>query len=187
MTDFTHIAQKFTDSLTAVLPCKQDKSPLLPTNWKGGFPVSNFIDVPAVGLICGVISGGIEVLDCDNHQRDAADNLKALSEIPEVKKIFDTYRLPIESTQGGGYHIIWRALNIEGNQKLAQRLNDKNRPDAFFETKGEGGYIVCYPSNGYQLIKNDIFNIADIFKWILSSSVARPFFRQFLSTLSLSK
>lgn len=49
-------------------------------------------------------------------------------------------------TKSGGWHIIYRAANSEGNQKLAHRKEGK---EATIETRGNGGLIFAAPSTGY--------------------------------------
>ena len=51
-------------------------------------------------------------------------------------------------TKSGGWHIIYRAANVEGNQKLAHR---KNCEEAMIETRGRGGLIFAAPSIGYAI------------------------------------
>lgn len=142
------------------LPTKEDKSPDCSDTWKKEFVELNFANAYGIGIKCGKESGGIECMDFDNHQGDATDNLKRYMVIPEVLEIYNQYNLPIEKTQGGGYHLLYRCEKIDGNRKLALRwIKELNRPDAFIETKGEGGYFCCDPTPGYKTIKNDICNI----------------------------
>lgn len=65
--------------------------------------------------------------------------------------------LPVVQTRSGGYHILYRCDNPEGNQKLASRpatpeeeaQGDKVK--VLIETRGVGGYIVAYPTPGYEI------------------------------------
>lgn len=146
----------------ACLPTKEDKSPLIGKNWKDGFSEEYFTEAKGIGIICGSLSDGLECLDFDNHFSDAKENLKAFLDIPEVAEIYQQYKLPIESTKNGGYHLLFRCEKNEGNRKLAQRLNDEQRPDAIIETRGQGGYFCAWPTPGYKVIRNDILNVAKI-------------------------
>ena len=146
----------------ACLPVKRDKTPLLGQNWKQGFNADVFTHAEGIGIICGQASGGLECLDFDNHFGDAKQILTSYLEIPEVADIYKKHRLPIESTQRGGYHLLFRCQKNEGNRKLAQRLNADKRPEATIETRGEGGYFVAAPTPGYTVIRNDITKIATI-------------------------
>lgn len=153
------VFKKYKESGFLCLPTKKDKSPLLPQNWKNGFDEEYFKDAEGIGLICGEKSGGLECLDFDNHFNDARKNLSAFVDIPEVNEIYRKYKFPIELTMNGGYHFLYRCSKNEGNRKLAQRwMEEQKRPDAIIETRGEGGYFVAYPTIGYKVVRNDIFN-----------------------------
>lgn len=153
------IVQKYINSGLSCLPCRLDKSPYYPKSWLSEFELSEFDNIPAIGIKCGDISSGLECLDFDNHFNDAIENLKTFLSIPEVNTIYQKYKLPIESTQRGGFHLLYRCHKNEGNRKLAQRLNDKGKPEAIIETRGNNGYFVAAPSPGYKVIRNDILNI----------------------------
>lgn len=144
------------------LPVKRDKSPLLPSNWRNGFDADVFAQAEGIGIICGAPSNGLECLDFDNHFGDAKQILTKYLEIPEVAEVYRKHRLPIESTQRGGFHLLFRCTKNDGNKKLAQRLNTDKRPEALIETRGEGGYFVAAPTPGYTVIRNDITQTATI-------------------------
>jgi hypothetical protein len=158
------IIKKYLEHGYELIPCKLDKSPLLQTSWKTHFDIDSFKNVDAIGIKCGELNGGLECLDLDSHDGKAKERLTLL--IENIKPLYDKYKFPIERSQNGGYHLLYRCEKIEGNLKLASipKMNDKGKwiPDAIFETRGEGGYFVVYPSKGYELIKNDIFNIPTI-------------------------
>lgn len=148
--------KKYSEAGFACLPTKPDKSPDVKGTWKGGV-TSGYETANGIGIICGSISGNLECYDFDNHFGDAKDNLSAF--IFQIKDLYDKHKFPIESTLTGGYHLIYRCDKIEGNKKLASKPKQENgkwRPDAIIETRGEGGYFVAAPTNGYKVIKNDI-------------------------------
>ena len=155
------VFKKYKEAGFACLPCKRNKAPLLSQTWNQGFESDVFQNAEAIGIICGEISGGLECLDFDNHFGDAKATLGKYLSIPEVNEIYTTYKLPIESTMSGGFHLMYRCRKIEGNRKLASRLKD-GRPDAIIETRGEGGYFVSAPSPGYSVIRNDIHVVKEI-------------------------
>ncbi len=76
-------------------------------------------------------------------------------------------RLLWERTPTGGWHLVWRCDEIEGNQKLATRppTNEELRvnPRATFttliETRGKGGQFQVAPSPGYELVQGDWTNL----------------------------
>jgi len=168
------ISYEYKENGINVLPTKADKSPniahwqQLQTRMIETKEISqNFKTAHGIAMICGKISGGLEVLDFDNHQFDARIRFNEFMKIDEVKQICESHNLPIETTQGGGYHIFYRCSKIEGSQKLAQKpmfnkKNNKWRPDAIIETKGEGGYLICHPTPKYNLIRGDLMLIEEI-------------------------
>lgn len=155
------VFKKYKEAGFACLPCKRDKAPLLSQTWNQGFESEVFRNAEVIGIICGEISGGLECLDFDNHFGDAKENLGKYLAIPEVNEIYTRYKLPIESTMSGGFHMMYRCKKNDKNKKLATRLKD-GRPDAIIETRGEGGYFVAAPSPGYKVIRNDIHVVNEI-------------------------
>jgi len=148
----------------ATLPTKPDKSPDVKGTWKEGVKdLSQYKH--GIGVICGNASQGLECIDFDNH---FGDSQKVMAQFltGDVKKIYEKYKLPIEKTLSGGFHLLYRCAVISGNQKLASRpkkdKNDKWVPDTIIETRGEGGYFVIAPTEGYKVVRNDILRIAKI-------------------------
>jgi hypothetical protein len=108
-----------------------------------------------VGLVCGAVSGGLEMLELEGRAvaaglLDAARQLAADSGLGEVwAKAFGGY---MEATPSGGLHVLYRLADIAvpGNLKLARRptLDNPTRPEVLAETRGEGGYVVVAPTGG---------------------------------------
>jgi hypothetical protein len=169
------------------MPVTVKKQPVV-KGWQTLFKKHNLINCEAVGLVCGKLSGNVEVIDIDlKYSLDGLlyENYKRLiNEInPEIIK-----KLVIQKTMNGGYHFIYRCEKIEGNLKLASRsttndeknktyleelskgatkeeskkraTNDKVR--VLLETRGEGGMIVCYPSKGYEFVQGDWYSITEL-------------------------
>lgn len=160
------IIQKYWSLGLATLPTKQDKSPFGLKTWKGGVTdLMAYQNCFGIGVICGSISGNLECLDFDNHFGDAKENISQF--IDEIGDLYKQYQFPIESTTSGGFHLLYRCERIEGNLKLASRpkydeKSQKFSPDAIIETRGEGGYFVCAPTEGYEFVRNKINNIPTI-------------------------
>ena len=150
----------------SVLPVNEDKMPALRKSWHDGFTPDEFNSTDRIAIICGKKSGGLECLDFDNHQGDAKERIKDFVE--NAKSIFERYPLVVSSTMSGGYHVVYRCEFIEGNLKLASTpvKDDKGRykPDTVIETRGQGGYFVAAPSQGYKVIRGDYANIPTISK-----------------------
>jgi hypothetical protein len=161
------IAQKYIEAGFSILPIKKDKSPAVP-KWAGvKFNPADFEGAKGIGIKCGKESNGLECFDFDNHFGDAKQTLSQFLNTPEVKTIYENYKLPIQSTQNGGFHLLYRCKVVDGNKKLASRplldeTKSKWRPDAIIETRGDGGYFCAYPTDGYKVIRNDIFTVPEI-------------------------
>ncbi|QLA20885.1 DUF3987 domain-containing protein [Desulfolutivibrio sulfoxidireducens] len=167
----------------SVLPTRKDtKAPL--TTWKAyqerqaSQPeIERWFSAPdtALALVCGRVSGNLEMLDFDLKGEAFAawaDVVKA-----EAPGLFE--RLVIERSQSGGRHAAYRCpdMIIPGNRKLAmraihtpddaeveidgKRFKPRRHEDGFLvelvliETRGEGGYFLCAPTPGYELIQGD--------------------------------
>lgn len=152
-------AKKYLDSGVNVIALKSNKTPL--GAWKKYQTIlnnvnGNFERAEAIGTVCGAISNNLEVLDFDT-KHDLTGSLWQdflfACELEGLGSLLNT--LPIVQTRSGGYHILYRCEVIEGNKKIA--LNKVG--EAIIETRGEGGYIVAYPSPNYTLLQNTPFEI----------------------------
>lgn len=179
------------------MPITKGKRPIL-KNWQISTDVHDLSNCYGVGLVCGKLSGNLEVIDID-------------CKYDLTKMLFESYKrmiheadptllskLVVQATMNGGFHLIYRCSEIGGNVKLANRptteeernltfqeeyakfiadpkvkneqeaqnkanrarQNDKVR--VLIETRGEGGYIACFPSNGYKIIYGDFYSIQEI-------------------------
>jgi P4 family phage/plasmid primase-like protien len=117
-----------------------------------------------VGFACGEVSGGLEVIDLDGGA--FADQY-----VETVKKnvpgLID--RLVIEQSPSGGKHYAYRCADVAGNTALAKTTAElpghKRGVDGLttlIETRGQGGYIVVYPTRGYTLQQGDWRNVPSI-------------------------
>jgi len=158
----TEAFRRYSDAGMKVLPTKESKAPSSPKSWLNGLPESEFNGAYGIGVVCGPMSGGLECFDFDNHFGDADDVMHDYLMNAEAYRIIDKYKLPIEKTVGGGYHLLFRCSENAGNTKLARRANIDGRPEALIETRGNNGYFCAYPTLGYDVIENDIFQINEI-------------------------
>lgn len=111
-----------------------------------------------VALLC---TGGLEGVDID-VKHDKAGTIA--EEYFAHVKTFEggealLQKCIIQKTKSAGYHIIYRAANVEGNQKLTRR---KGSQEAVIETRGPGGLLFISPSPGYQVERGDFLQIPEI-------------------------
>jgi len=160
-------AREYLKAQLSVIPTKEDKIPALPS-WKPYQsqrikeediePLFSGANVKGLAIICGAISGGLEVIDVDTkHDTTGSlwEELRSLLEdnLPELYN-----SLVIAQTRSGGYHIYYRCSSIAGNLKLSIKENR----EVLIETRGEGGYVIAPPSPGYSFIQGDPSKIAII-------------------------
>jgi hypothetical protein len=122
-----------------------------------------------IGLVCGAVSGGLELLEFENAKAYAefvaAATDAGLGEL--VERIEGGY---LEESPGGGRHWLYRCPELGGNTKLARRPGVGGTVEVLIETRGEGGYVVCAPSAGkvhpsgrpYRLLQGGFSAIARI-------------------------
>lgn len=166
-------AYEYIEKGICVIPTNENKIPCI-TTWKKyqdkiitieeaeeGFELPY---AKTISVVCGKSSRNLEVIDIDtkydltgklfeNYLQDIADN------DPDLRNA-----LLIIQTRSGGYHLYYHCDKIEGNQKLAQRPasaeelsqnpNDKIR--VLIETRGQGGYVVAPPSEGYKITQGQV-------------------------------
>lgn len=113
-------------------------------------------DTTAVAIICGAVSGKLEIIDIDVKYKPGIDAVLFLAIEAIYPELFK--RIRIHGTPSGGYHLLYRVDTgtIPGNKKLAGRPRTENDPPKpininFLETRGEGGYAVAPPSLGYSV------------------------------------
>jgi hypothetical protein len=133
-----------------------------------------------IAVICGAVSGNLEVIDVDCKYGIKWEEYEA--------KILDAHpelfgRLKIIRTKSNGYHIYYRCESIEGNQKLAERsatddekfINPNAKQFVLIETRGEAGYVIAPPSEGYTSLDKNEIPIITIDERDLLLSIARSF------------
>lgn len=149
----------------SIIPTKEDKSPAIPS-WKefqqrrmvNGEIDKHFGFAIAVGIVCGKISGNLEVIDIDCKYDKKGTLAKEFFELlkDNIPDVFS--KLIIAQTKNKGWHIYYRCKKTEGNQKLAKNSNN----EVLIETRGEGGYVIAPPSPGYLLKQGNWNEIPEI-------------------------
>jgi len=127
------------------------------SDWGSEFPKDDFdkFDFTEIGICTGVISSGLEAIDFDIDGKPADEQKAIMQEFQRRAGSDLVAKLTIQQTQSGGFHIIYRCSQIEGNRVLARDADG----NVLIETRGEGGFVKCYPSTGYKLIRNGFENI----------------------------
>lgn len=105
-----------------------------------------------VGIICGKVSGGLEMLEIEAARMGSEHLDKVWNAMIEqgVGDLWVTLTENLgycESTPSGGIHILYRIedQDVPGNTKIAL---DPTGKITYAETRGEGGFVVVAPSGG---------------------------------------
>jgi hypothetical protein len=153
--------EKYINAGLACLPTGADKVPAIPkgSSWKGGWNNrAEYESSHGIGILCGKVSGNLEIIDFDNSFGDIQKIFEAFLDIEDIKQIIEKYDFPIQRTKRAGYHLIYRCDLIEGNQKLAERYRPEGKKEALIETRGEGGYFCVDPTPGYKRISGEMIS-----------------------------
>lgn len=116
-------------------------------------------DCMGIALLTG---DNVEVLDIDSKY--ALDKVKFENDVFDM--LYDALGeerfndIVVSRTTNGGYHVFYTTAVAEGNLKLASRatlLSEKKNPNdntrVLLETRGEGGYVLIPPTDGYAFDK----------------------------------
>lgn len=166
----SEIAKSFVAAGISVLPIRADgsKSPAL-DRWEelqNRTLSEEEIDEcfkPGLGIavIGGEISGNLEFLDFD-VPKDSEGNEVGSCVFDEWVDCLDAElfelveSMPVVETPSGGRHVYYRCEKLEGNRKLAMKLNGPGvfpAKSTVVETRGRGGYVLapgcpaaCHPT-----------------------------------------
>ena len=111
-----------------------------------------FTKAEGVGVICGKVSGNLEMLELEG--RAVADkmhlDLKEMANNAGLGDVWDRINNGyVEMTPSGGIHWLYRIDGeVPGNTKLARRPGENGTFDVLAETRGEGGFVIVAPSAG---------------------------------------
>lgn len=176
-------ADAYLQAELCVLPANRLRKYPTPPTWREfqqRRPTKDEIDewftaqVEAMCIVCGVVSGNLEVIDFDAKGEKYEAWRAIVAE--HAPGLLD--RLVIERSPSGGYHVAYRCESpVAGSSKLAERRIEVSGPDeitidgkrykprqdratgkwfvtlTLIETRGEGGLFLCAPSPGYELIQ----------------------------------
>jgi KaiC/GvpD/RAD55 family RecA-like ATPase len=111
-----------------------------------------FATAEGVGVICGAVSGNLEMLELEG--RAVADklhlDLKEMAQNAGLTEVWNRINNGyVEITPSGGLHWLYRIDGqVPGNTKLARRPGENGGIDVLAETRGEGGFVIVAPTNG---------------------------------------
>ena len=151
-------AKRFLEIGLNPVPIKKNTKEPIRDDHPSNFPPEDIDKYPfdEIGISTGYASGNLEVLDFDTKNVPNPvvfmETFKAL--VP--KELYE--KLVIQETGSGGQHYLYKCITIEGSQKLARNKEGK----ATIETKGIGGCIKSYPSEGYKMIQGSFNSIPTI-------------------------
>lgn len=106
-----------------------------------------------IGVSTGSVSSGLEALDFD--LKNAEDPRAVMNMfLAKVRKEL-VEKLMVLQTPSGGYHMLYRCMDVASSQKLARNEGGL----AIIETRGEGSYVVTAPSEGYEILQGSFESI----------------------------
>lgn len=115
---------------------------------------ADFDRCDALAVVCGVVSGNVEVIDFDAQAVDFDNWAERVAEL-DADAAQALFSCVLETTQSGGKHLAYRcAKPVDGNLKLTTRTLD-GAVKTTIETRGEGGIVIVAPTAGYAVIRGD--------------------------------
>jgi putative DNA primase/helicase len=113
------------------LPWKRYQSAAMAMQTARVWDTTGMMSHYGVGIVTGIVSGGLEVIDFDSPDC-----------FPPWRRLVESIvcDLPIVETPRGGNHVYYRCEKISGNTVIAADPTGK-KPK--IETRGEGGYVVA--------------------------------------------
>lgn len=122
---------------------------------------SMFERAEGIAVICGQVSGFLEVIDFDAPELYH----KWRGSLGEGGHGALLDGLVVQGTPRGGYHVAYRCKDgIAGNMKLAMLLpkDEAQVPFIGIETRGEGGYVLAWPTDRYTILQGSWGKLPDL-------------------------
>ncbi len=129
------------------------------------------ISTKGIAIVCGDISGHLEVIDTDSKNDLSNSLFDRFSEIVDQQLPgFIHTKTVLAATRNNGYHILYRCPEIGRNTILARRpateverlLTPEEKVKILMETRANGGYVLVAPSPGYRFFQGDLRNVSFI-------------------------
>jgi hypothetical protein len=155
--------KRFLGSGISIIPVGPDKRPLV--EWKRYQESIAAVEAESwalpIAAVCGKVSGGLLCIDFDDKGsafKEWCDRVKQVRpDLPD--------KLYVQRTPSGGWHVVMRTSLQIGNKKIASRLPKEGETEkaiCLVETRGNGGYFLLAPSEGYYAKKGDITTLQPI-------------------------
>ena len=133
------------------IPLDAKKVPIV-KNWQETSKKHDLSSVEGVGLVCGELSGNLEVLDVDAKYDLTGTLIDDLKNAIHAQDKTLLSKFVVQKTMSGGLHMIYRCSVIEGNKKLANRPTTEQEKDLAFKksyesTKAKGCPKEIDPNN----------------------------------------
>ena len=125
-------------------------------------PVDGAFDrCDALAVVCGAISGNVEIIDFDAGAVDFDNWAQRVAEL-DADAAQALFSCVLETTQSGGKHLAYRCETpVDGNLKLTTRTVD-GAAKTTIETRGEGGIVIVAPTAGYTVIRGNWAALPDV-------------------------
>jgi len=111
-----------------------------------------FQTAEGVGVICGAVSGNLEMLELEGRAvaRKMHLDITEIARNSGLESLWNKLNAGyVETTPSGGLHWLYRIDGeVPGNTKLARRPGENGGIDVLAETRGEGGFVIVAPTNG---------------------------------------
>jgi len=158
-------AEEFLLADISVVPVNKNKIPPKDYLWKE-FQTkrmdiershTDFASSWGVAALGGEVSGGLEFIDFDSHNKDIETIFNQFITDPTAAHLITQYNCYLEKSMNGGYHLayLYESDSYTGNLKLATW----DGGESMIETRGEGGYCITYPTPGYTIIQGAVYNL----------------------------
>ncbi len=106
----------------------------------------------ALAIVCGAVSGNVEIIDFDAGAVDFDNWAERVAEL-DADAAQTLFSCVLETTQSGGKHLAYRCETpVDGNLKLTTRDAD-GAAKTTIETRGEGGIVIVAPTAGYAVVR----------------------------------